>query len=280
MRLTWGRFVVLAVAAVALSAPAVRGQDSKRQQRAQWAKDERERAQTVRDEYAQFAVDAAPLDGFAKDDMLKVKEAYEAWARSFEAVAAAWDRNEEKQAWELQRQIGKAAQVAATWRSRVWEYRRRQAEAAPDERWYSDSVRGIPKGAMPEFDALVKAKRAAAEAWGRVAEATAPGADESLIIELREKAFAADAEREIAEWCSRWANDREWIWSDKKISSEELKRALAELQQSQDQRVALRRADVARDRRLREVERDMRNADARCRKAMDAAREAYYKSQR
>ena len=124
---------------------------------------------------------------------------------------------------------------------------------------------------MPELLAFAEARKTAADAWGRVAEAIVPGADPKALKGLKEEAFRADAEREIAEMRYNWAHEREMVWSDKKIGSEEVTRRLAELQKLQESRLALRREEIEHSRKVREAEDAIHAADEAFRKAYEAA---------
>ena len=104
-----------------------------------------------------------------------------------------------------------------------------------------------------------------------MAEAAVPGADAGELVDLKERAYTADAEREMAEWRYNWARERAQMWPDRKVTSPELVKRLEALKAAQEQRLAVRRAEIEQDRKAREAERAMKAAEAEFRKAQEAA---------
>jgi hypothetical protein len=236
------------------------------------ARDERDTARRIRDADAELGVDFFKYGGFIKDDLIHTKESAEAEALLHEKVAAAYDHADVAQAQALRKDLDAAGRARLIWRERVTEWRRRQAEAAPSEPWFQEQGHWL-RGAMPELLALAEARKAAADAWGRVAEAVQPGADPAALQAIKEQAFTADAEREIADLRYTWAHQRELVWQDKKIQSDELNRRLSQLQKLQEDRVALKRADIERARRIRQADDAIRAADEQFRKAYETAQQ-------
>jgi len=260
--------LTLLPALCALAAPAV--DDATLARYAALARDERDIARRVRDDDAQLAVDFFRYGGFVKDDLIHTKESAEAEALVHEKIATAYDHADAAEVQALRKDLDAASRARLIWRERVTEWRRRQAEAAPSEQWFQEQGHWL-RGAMPELLALAEARKAAADAWGKVAQAVQPDADPAALQAIKEQAFTADAEREIADLRYTWAHQRELIWQDKKIQSEELTRRLATLQKLQEDRVALKRADIERARKIRQADDAIRAADEQFRKAYESA---------
>lgn len=246
---------------------------------AQQAKEDRARATNLRNSFEELAASCSRYGGFMKDDLVLAKPAWEKAAALLEKAAEAFDRDDENEGWRLRKEHDQQERAIEVWRQRLWEWRRRQAESAPEEKWFRDESRWLAAGARPELMEWVRARRALSQAWGALAEATTPGADEEMIRQLKEKAFAAEGESEIARLRFDWARGREQIWSDKKVSSEQLTRKLEALRAAQEERIRLRRADIERDRQMREVERRIAAAEKEFREAFEAAREARNKAE-
>lgn len=235
---------------------------------------DRGRAQYVRQEYGDV-VEGARYGGLfediVKEDLALAKKDFDAEAALFDRAADAWDAGDQVKAQQLRTEADAATKVKNLWRQRLLDWRRRQGEAAPTERWYRDVLTWVRPDVKPVVDDFARAKRAAADAWGRLAEATVPGADPAVLADLREKAYAADAEREIADWRFKWAHERNMMLPDPKVTGDELTQADEALRQLHEARARLRREEIDRDRRGRELEEKMRAADARLRKAYEAA---------
>jgi hypothetical protein len=237
---------------------------------AQWAQEERDTATRIRDYNAGLATDSFRYGNFVKDDLVHSKEAAEAEAVIHEKIAAAHDRGDDAEAAALRKPCDEAARINNIWRERIADWRSRQATAAPDEQWFQEQSRWY-HGAMNELAAWAEARKAAAEAWGRVAEAVLPGADPNTLVTLKEQAYALDAEREIAEMRFTWAYQREQALGEKRVITPEVTRRLDELKKAQDERIAFRRAEVERSRQSRQLERSLQLADQEFRKAYDTA---------
>ncbi|HEY7115636.1 MAG TPA: hypothetical protein VH475_03560 [Tepidisphaeraceae bacterium] len=264
--------LVLAIAGgtAARGAPAV-VDEATRARYAAAAQEERDLAARVRDEPAQLAGDYARYEGFFRDDLGHYKDAAGAEAAIHDQIATAYDHSDAAEVDRLRKEADSAAKVKLVWRERIAEWRVRQGTAAPSEHWYRDESRWLGAGARGDLDAFAEARKAAAEAWGRVAEACVPGRDAAALNRLKDDAYRADAEREIAEMRYNWARQREQIWQNKKVTSDELTRRLAELEKLQDQRIALRREEIDRDRRTREVDGQIRHAEKSFRESYDKA---------
>jgi hypothetical protein len=278
----WRWFVLFTLTAFAPVALADKAADeAAAARRVQMAQDEREWARRLRDETAGLAADYSRVGAFAREDFERHKAAAEAEAALHDKVAEAYERDAPaKEFEELRRAADRALKAKLLWRERIVEYRARQSTAAPSERWWHEESRWVPKGAMPELLAWAEARKGAAEAWGRVAQACEPGVEPAELARLKDQAYAAEADREVAEWRYNWARDRERLWENKKIASAELTAALAKLQQVQEERIRLRREEIERDRQAREVERRLRAADAEFHKAFEAAQREYERRRR
>jgi hypothetical protein len=239
--------------------------------RAQLAQEERDTARRIVDWDAQLATDYFRCGGFVKDDLVQSKKAAEADAAVHDRIAAAYEAGREDEVKRLRDEAKSTERVRLVWRDRIADYRKRQFDAAPSEQWFQEYSRWLGTETMPELSAWAEARKAASEAWGRVAEAAVPGADAGALVELKEHAYTADAEREMAEWRYNWARERAQMWPDRKVTSPELVKRLEELRAAQERRLAVRRAEIEQDRKAREAERAMKAAEAEFRKAQEAA---------
>jgi hypothetical protein len=260
----------LCAANAADAAPAV--DDATLARYAALARDERDTARRIRDADAELAVDFFRYGGFIKDDLVHTKESAEAEAVLHEKVAAAYDHADVNQVQALRKDVDAANRARLIWRERVTEWRKRQGDAAPSEQWFQEQCRWH-QGAMPELLALAEARKTAADAWGRVAQALQPGADPAALNALKEAAFTADAEREIADLRYTWAHERDLVWQDKKIQSPELTQRLSQLQKLQEDRLALRRAEIEHARKVRQADDAIRAANEQFRKAYETAQQ-------
>jgi hypothetical protein len=271
---------------LALVAPAVWAGDKAQEEaeargRARAAQEERDWAARLRDETAGLAADYQRAAVFAKTDLAQHKAAAEAEAALHDRMADAHERRAPStEAIAIQKEYQRAAKVKMVWRERIVEYRQRQALKAPSQEWWHEESRWSAAGAIPPLLEWSEARKKASEAWGRAAEACAPDADPNELARLKEEAYAADAECEIAEWRCTWARERERLWENKKVTSDELTQAASKLQQVQEERIRLRRAEIERDRRAREVERQLRAAEIDFRKAHEAAFKEYERRRR
>jgi hypothetical protein len=234
------------------------------------AREERDTARRVRDADAELANDYFKYNGFIKDDLAHTKASAEAEAVIRERIAAAYDHADPDEVQRLRTELEPATRARLIWRERITEWRKRQGDAAPSEQWFEEQSHWH-HGAMAELMALAEARKVAADAWGRVAEAVQPGADAAALAALKEQAFTADAEREIADMRYTWAHQRDLILQDKKIKSEQIDARLAQLQKLQEDRLALRREEIEHDRRVRQADGAIRAAEQEFRQAYETA---------
>jgi len=278
---------VLSVAACSAWLPrAARADDpaGERQPKGKFAdmvRQDRDRAQYSRHEYGDVVESASAggrFEGIVKEDLILAKPAFDAEAALLDRAADAWEAEDQPKAQQLRTEAEAATRVKNLWRQRLLEWRRRQGEAAPTESWYHSALAYVRPEARAEVrplvDACLRTRRAAADAWGRVAEATVPGADPAAVTDLKEKAYAADAEREMAEWQYVWARERALVWADRQATSDDLVKLDETLRQLHEGRLQLRREQIDRDRRARDLEERTTDAEARFRKAYEAAAQA------
>jgi hypothetical protein len=237
---------------------------------AQRAQEERDTAARFRDLEGALANDTFRYGAFVKADLVESKKAAEALAVIHEKIAAALVAGDEAELKRLRKAEAAAARLRDLWHDRIGEWRKRQAEAAPDENWFQEQIRW-QRGWLAELLEYVQARKAASEAWGKVADSVTPDADPGKLIALKDEAYALDAEREIAELKFNWAYQRELVWNDKKLNTEALRKSLAALQKAQEARVAFRREEIERSRRARELDRAISQADKEFRKAFETA---------
>jgi len=239
----------------------------------QWAQDERDSAARFRDLEGALATDTQRYANFVKADLVESKKAAETLAVIHEKIADALVAGDQPELKHLREIEPAAARVKDLWHERISEWRKRQADAAPDEEWFQEQIHW-QRGWLTELLAYSEARKAASEAWGKVADAVTPDADPNTLIALKDQAYTLDAEREIAESRFNFAYQREVTWNDKKLNTEDLRNSLAALQKAQEARLAFRREEIDRARHARELDRAIHQADERFHKAFEDAQKA------
>ncbi len=241
-----------------------------------------ESAKLFREEFERLDVDAkgVPTEGGLDEsviagDLEKAKALYDGIVASYESAAKAWAKGDVAEA----EQAIAAAQASFTgkdlYRRRMLEYRRAQANAMPTQTWYREVSAIVKDGATAAFDNLVEKKKAAADAWRAVAEAAVPGADLKAIEGLKEKAFAAVGEVDVALAQFYWTNDLVGLLAaDPSVTKEDLAASLSSLTQAQENLVALRRKQIEHERAVRQANVDLAKAREEVHKAFWATREA------
>jgi hypothetical protein len=251
-----------------------RGADDEAARRAASAKNERDVATQVRDSDAGVVGDYFRLGAFITDDVALLKKASEAEAGLHEKIATAIERGDDDAVKRLRAEQEKASRERAVYRERIVEYRNRQFTVAPSEQWFGQYLRWSHTG-MEELMAWGEARKAAAEAWGDVAEACKPGYDVKAMEALKEKAYALEVEQEIAEMRFNWAREREQVLqSDKRVSSAEVNQKVEVLKKLQEERIALRRSQGQQERDVRRLDRSIHAADTEFHNAFTAAQRA------
>lgn len=213
--------------------------------------------------------------GILGDDLEKAKVVYDSLVAGFEDAAKAWSSGDDAEAQKLHAAAQTAMPSKDVWRQRMFEYRFAQSNAAPTEQWYTETVAIAREGALPAFQNLVEKKKGASEAWRNVAEAAVPGVSPQLIDELKEKAFAAMGEADIASWQFNWSNQLEGLLSsDMTVSKEDVEAPLAKLLARQEDLASLRRKQIENERSIRQALAETGKAQEELNKAFWAAREA------
>ena len=221
------------------------------------ARYEQDTARTARDQWENLAGESARFATYLEGDIQAGRQAAEALARAHEQVAEALLRDDEKGAAALRDKVRAAEKARDLWYQRIWEFRRRQYELAYTERSFRDDQRWVKPAVQGAFDRFVEARRAGSEAWGAAARATAPGMDEARQAMLKEEAYAADAEVDIAEALLQWARAREEMTQDRRIVTPQLLEKLEQVEALQQEKARLRRLDAGRERERRELERKL-----------------------
>jgi hypothetical protein len=238
------------------------------------AANERDLARTLRDSDAAVAGDFFRLGPFIKDDLVLLKAATDAQAAIHEAVAVAYEKADVDEIHRLREEQERAYRARVTLRERISEWRNKQFTAAPSEQWFQEYSRWYRTG-LPELMAWAEARKAAAEAWGRVADACLPGYDPDALEALKEQAYALDVEREIGEMRFTWARERALVMQNQSEkhppSSPELTKSIEALTKLQEERLAVKRKEVEREREIRRLDRQIRVADREFRSAYEAA---------
>lgn len=266
--------LVIALGMAAGTAPAQGDADPAVQYAAQ-AEQARAAAQRLKDEYDGLVASAWEIEAVAKDDLAQAGAVYDGIAARYQQAADAWLRGDVAEAQALQSQADKSQADKDVWRQRISEIRRAQFDAMPTEQWHADLARITRPGALEAFNRCVAARKAAAEAWRDLAEATVPGADPEALNEMKEKAFTARSEAEIALWEFHWANQIESLWGeDPVVSAADVPEPLAVLRKLQQERADLKRKETEIERRERELNAEMRAAHEALVRAVWDARKA------
>jgi hypothetical protein len=256
---------------LALCGGALGADDEATARRAADARNERDVARQVRDADAGVAGDYFRLGPFITDDLALLSKATEAEVALHEKIADAIEHGDDEQVKRLRAQQEKATRDRMVYRERITEYRSRQFTDAPNEQWFQQYGRWSQSG-IDELNAWGEARKAAAEAWGDVADACKPGSDAAALEALKEKAYTLDVEREIAEMRFNWRREREQVLqSDKRVASPEVNRRVEALKKLQERRIELRRDQGRQEREVRQLDRSIRAANAEFQKAFQAA---------
>jgi hypothetical protein len=256
---------------LALCGGALGADDEAAARRAADARNERDVARQVRDADAGVAGDYFRLGPFITDDLALLSKATEAEVTLHEKIADAIEHGDDEQVKHLRAQQEKATRDRMVYRERITEYRSRQFTDAPNEQWFQQYGRWSQSG-IDELNAWGEARKAAAEAWGDVADACKPGSDAAALEALKEKAYTLNVEREIAEMRFNWRREREQVLqSDKRVASPEVNRRVEALKKLQERRIELRRDQGRQEREVRQLDRSIRAANAEFQKAFQAA---------
>jgi len=230
-----------------------------------------EMARKLRDATSTLEADYSAFIAYLRPDLARYRELSDAQALIWDKLTAAYRAGDIEEARRLRAEIDKSERIRTIWRLRIVDLRIKQGQTAPKESNYLEESRWLPPAVNSAFDALVDAKRAASEGWGRAADAMYPGADPAAMTAAKEEAYALEAERDIAQWRADWALQRERMQTDKTISTPEITKALERIQEARLKREQLRREEAQRDRRGREIESELRASERAFREAYEAA---------
>lgn len=209
------------------------------------------------------------------EDLVKAKAAYDEIISAYEQAAAAWTKGDEVEAAKQQAAAQVAMRSKDVWRQRMLEFRRAQFSAAPAQSWYTETAAIVKEAATPAFENLVEKKKAASEAWRDVAEASVPGVTPKAIDDLKEKAFAAMGEVDVALFQFYWQNQLAGMLAqDAAVTKDDLAAPLTKLTEAQDRLVALRREQVEHEKKVRQANADIAKAQEEVNKAFWSTREA------
>ncbi len=268
------RLLGIALATIAVAGAHAQDADERERRATEEIRYLQNRIQQTRGRFAEFITTRAQEhDGFVKDDMAALNVATEKEVALIEKAIAEWRRGDDREAHRWRVEADHAVRRRDVWFERIADYRDKQHDAAPTERSFTWEMRMSRVDSLTNLFDLIRAKRAVADAWGKLAEATAPGADKTLLDRLQDAALTAVTRREMAEWKFNWASRREELLQDKRLSSHEIAAALAGWDKVHAERLRLREADIARDQRLRELQRAEKKAELDIEVAIEAARE-------
>jgi hypothetical protein len=226
----------------------------------------------ISDEVTALQKEGAVTEDAVTDDLAKAKEYWDGLIAKFDQAAAAWTKGDEAEAKKLNEEGHAGLRKKDIFHQRMFEFRRAQVNAAPKDDWYKEQAANTKETAMPALDAVVKRREAAAEAWAVVAQAAVPDVDRKALIDLKDKAFAAGGEAEIALMQYYWANQLAgMLESDKSITKDDIKDSLEKLTKAQEELIAARRKQI-------EIERDIRNGHVDVSKANEEVHKTFWKT--
>jgi hypothetical protein len=206
------------------------------------------------EELAGLTHELETLGDFGKSDARLAQEDYGRLFQTGREAIAAYRRGDAEMA-RLRRQETEQSRLNRLWRRR-YEARDRQAQSWPPEQWVFDleTQKGDArtKAHAPRYVAV---RRQASLAWARLAEAIAPGAEEGRLIELENKAYAAEAEVRAA--AAIWVLYVEVYYrtANPKVQSPELAAKLQTVERWRESIQAIHRDRAEVERRQREWDR-------------------------
>jgi hypothetical protein len=223
--------------------------------------------------------DLENLGDFGNADLVLIRQDFARAAAAWQEVSDTYRRGEGESAKAMQRKA-ETLQPSGPWRTRV-EARKRQADLWPADDWVLQ-ITARWRGPMqrrwaPKF---IESRRRASTAWARAAETIAAGADPRKMIESEDAAWSAEFDARAAEAIFNSNEDKDRVLHNRKVSSEELSRKLAEIEVLEKERLELARAQAETDRKRRDWERRRKAAGKDLAETYEASAKAWEAAQR
>jgi hypothetical protein len=240
----------------------------------------RDRGREVLGEYDNLVAAYSTYGDYTRDDLRLAKPTYDGVAKLWQRAGEAYEKADADGARALREQAEHGARDCAPWRERM-DARLREHEAAPQEGIYYNEHANTAPAAQGALSALIDARRDAADAWCKLAEAMTPGGDPGRIADLREAALRATDEVEVLTGSYHAVNRRERLVRDhaKVAPTTQITEALEKLRRLDDERAGEKREQMAHGRRVRELDRQTAQLEEQLRKAYDAAAKTQASSQ-
>ncbi len=216
---------------------------------------------------------------FKKVDGPLITKHLEAVSQTWAEAARALEEGNETAAAALARRAEELAGQRGRWEQRLnWRRLQAQHEYLPATAKVFFMLATERNGDLEkEVGAFLEAKRRRSEAYGRLAEATTPAADDQILFKLQDEVFALDVEVGVADMKYGWAREdwdfHRWVVTDPKVISLELRAAQERLtewrhqreqtyRQSRNEQHELERLDREREALLKARENAYRTAKA------------------
>jgi hypothetical protein len=192
---------------------------------------------------------AEQAPSFARVDLpvlnAQIEQETTAWANAM----AAWEKGDEQTARKLVDEAREIGGRRSTLDHRL-DLRHAQGNETPSEDGY-EAFNWRPRLGVA---GIMEAKKRVSEAYGKLAEATVPGADAQLIVKLEEEVSAARLEVDVAEMKANWMQeDQSWAMRDA-VSSPGLTAAQQKLNEYRKEREATYR-------KIRQAQRELERYD-------------------
>ncbi len=181
------------------------------------------------------------IPAFLKIDGPLITKNLEEVAQNWSEAAAALEKGDVSAAANLALRAEEAVGHRDRWQERLrWRALQAQNEYLPATAEIYFLLAPERNGDLQkEVEAFLEAKKNRSEAYGRLAEATTPTAEDQPLLKLQDEVFALDIEVGVADMKYGWAREdwdfRTWVATNPKISSPELTAAKERLAQCRQQ---------------------------------------------
>lgn len=194
-------------------------------------------AASARDALATWEATAQEMPEFTKRDMALITSYMEKVVAAWTRAADALKNGDEKGGDALAKRAREMDNKRDIFNARL-NWRRGQAmrEYLPaSEESFNVLVGDRKPDEIKEIEAFIETKKLRSEAYGRLADAAAPGADERALAALQDEVSAADVEVQVAtmklDWAGEDRNVRLWVAPDATVTSPEYTAAKQRLQE-------------------------------------------------
>ena len=243
------RTITTTVVAVVIALVGVSSAQTPAQRFSAQAQTYKEASANIQNELAALLNSAGQIAGFTKRDVPLITKHMNDLAGAWTAAAAALEKGDEAGAAAMVKQAQELEVKRDRWAQRL-AVRRLQAQADEYLPATEESFACLTEWAPTELDvqpavAFIEAKKRRSEAYGRLADATTPTADQPTLYRLQDEVFAADVEVQVADMKLGWSREdlsaRVYVLTDPSLSSPELIEAKARIAEWRRQREELLR---------------------------------------